>query len=215
MKNDEILNRYIPLVHFLGKAFGPDTEIVLHNFKDPDASIIAISNGQLSKRKVGGPMTNLAAKVFLQGRQNNEDEILNYTATGPNGKKFKSSSYFIENDKGDKIGALCVNIDTEKYKKVYDALGIICGFTEADTGDVSETLNKNIEETLNSLIEDALMGKEKATKDMKAEEKIAVVKQLYNSGAFLYKKGIPEVAKVLKISEPTLYRYLSKVKKDV
>ena len=62
------LKPFISLVEFLGQALGPTYEIVLHDLKDPDHSIVAIANGDLSGRSIGGPLTDLALKLLQQHR---------------------------------------------------------------------------------------------------------------------------------------------------
>ena len=57
------LNNYIPLVEFIGKACGADFEVILHDTENPEHSIIAIKNGHLSNRKIGGLMTDLAMRI--------------------------------------------------------------------------------------------------------------------------------------------------------
>jgi len=158
MNNEEIIKQYVPLVHFLGEVWGKNCEIVLHDFKDPDASVVAIANGHLSKREVGGPMTNLLLKVL----HNNEtkDYFANYRAIGPEGKEFRSSTFFIKNGKGKKIGALCINMDIGKFKTAYNALGEAFGFmlqdAEEEQKDLQESLYKNTEDAVSMLMDEAL-----------------------------------------------------------
>jgi len=213
MNNDDILKQYIPLLNFLGDVLGAAYEIVLHNFKNPDASVIAISHGELSDRKVGAPMTDLALKIFQNA--NGKDTVLHYSATGPQGKVFKSSTLFIRNPQGEKIGALCINMDTEYYRSAYDVLGKLCGFTDAaESREIHEHLNINSEETLELLIKKVSENSIIPPEQMNPDEKIELARQMYADGAFLYKKSVPVIAKALHISEPTMYRYLSRIKKE-
>lgn len=53
---------YIKLVDFLDAIMGPRSEIALHDLSDFSRSIIALSNGHISGRSVGGPATNLVLK---------------------------------------------------------------------------------------------------------------------------------------------------------
>ena len=55
-----ILQHYIKLTEFLGKALGPDYEVALHDLTRKDRSIIAIANNYISGREVGAPLTNMA-----------------------------------------------------------------------------------------------------------------------------------------------------------
>ena len=57
---DDILNSYRPMISFLAAAFGPNCEVVLHDIREQDKSVIAIENGSISNRIIGSPMTDLA-----------------------------------------------------------------------------------------------------------------------------------------------------------
>jgi predicted transcriptional regulator YheO len=47
---------------------------------------------------------------------------------------------------------------------------------------------------------------------LSSQEKIEVVRELNELGVFLLKGGVSQVAASLSISEPTVYRYLQKLK---
>ena len=63
MRDDsEVIASYIPLVSFLGEVVGRNTEVVLHDLADIDASVVAIVNGEVSGRTVGSPATDLVLR---------------------------------------------------------------------------------------------------------------------------------------------------------
>ncbi|MNI74519.1 hypothetical protein D3C73_1306070 [compost metagenome] len=47
---------------------------------------------------------------------------------------------------------------------------------------------------------------------LSSQEKIDIVRELNDLGVFLLKGGVSEAAAALSISEPTVYRYLQKLK---
>ena len=51
---------YAEMVEFLGEALGKEYEVVLHDLTNPECSIVAIANGELSGRSIGGPVTDFA-----------------------------------------------------------------------------------------------------------------------------------------------------------
>ena len=65
-----ILQHYIKLTEFLGKALGPDYEVALHDLTRKDRSIIAIANNYISGREVGAPLTNMALSSLRDKIQN-------------------------------------------------------------------------------------------------------------------------------------------------
>lgn len=46
------------------------------------------------------------------------------------------------------------------------------------------------------------------------EERISIVEELYKNGLFVLKGSVYALAKALEVSEPTVYRYLNRVKKN-
>ncbi|MGG2094862.1 helix-turn-helix domain-containing protein [Bacillus sp. S13(2024)] len=78
--------------------------------------------------------------------------------------------------------------------------------------DLSENLEENLDSLLSSLITGVLLECEIPPERMSPDEKMEVIKKLNDKGVFLLKGGVSEVAKYLKASEATIYRYLNKVK---
>ena len=216
-----VLQNYIPFVHFLGQAMGPNCEVVLHDLTNPENAIIAIANGHVSGRKIGGPTTDLVLKVMKEGLEGEKSFIANYNARIKNNGICRSSSFFIRDDSNKIVGVLCVNLDISKFveaKKLLDNL-ISCEVqpclpakSTADVMDVFEDLHSSIEDVLTAIIDNVLNKYEVTPDRLSLEEKIDVVRRLNENGLFLLKGGLNELARRMQVSEPTLYRYLNKIK---
>ncbi|MEA4960599.1 helix-turn-helix domain-containing protein [Lutispora sp.] len=61
-----------------------------------------------------------------------------------------------------------------------------------------------------NIINRAVISSNVPPERMSPEEKMEIVKQLESQGVFLLKGSVQEVAKHLKASDATIYRYLSK-----
>ncbi|MDD7114199.1 MAG: PAS domain-containing protein, partial [Lachnospiraceae bacterium] len=59
-----ILEQYKIIVDFLGKALGPDYEVVLQDLTNGKNAIIAIANNNVSGRQLGSPLTNTALQLL-------------------------------------------------------------------------------------------------------------------------------------------------------
>ena len=112
MSNYASLERYIPLVKFMGEICGKNYEIILHDVSTPERSVIAACNEHLSGRRVGDPMTELAKELLRTGAYKEHDYVANYEGRTRGGKRFVSSTYFIK-EKGQLVGLICVNHDVE------------------------------------------------------------------------------------------------------
>jgi predicted transcriptional regulator YheO len=58
-EKEYLLNFVSRLGDALGQTFGKNCEIVVHDFSSPESSIIAITNGSLTGRKVGDTLDAL------------------------------------------------------------------------------------------------------------------------------------------------------------
>lgn len=220
------LDAYIPLVEFLGKALGERCEIVLHDVSDPEHSIVAIANGHLSGRRIGGSLTDLVLKLLRQEKKDQVPYVVNYHGKGSTGHLFRSSSYFIKDDGGEVIGVLCLNYDVQPYLQARAALDkeILLGlpaenFTAAEqaetkAGAVFETLYKTAGDAIDSMIDKRLASYPVEPKRLSMEERIQVIHDLNDDGLFLLKGGISALADKMAVSEPTIYRYLQRIRKE-
>ncbi len=208
------LKNYIGIVDFLGKALGEDTEVALHDLSNLESSIIAIANGHISNRKVGAPATNLVLKT-VQNKGKNKDYIHNYKGVSDTGLEVRSSTYFIK-DEEEIIGMLCINKDVSKLvelKSVVDNI-LNVGSDNLQNSNMTESFSQNSEDLKSKSINDIVKSFNIPPMRMSPEEKIDVVKTLDESGVFLIKGAVSDVAKILSVSEPTIYRYLNIIKKD-
>lgn len=220
------IEEYILEVEFLGKALGKNCEVVLHDLTRPDNSIIAIANGELSGRTVGGPVTDFALKILKRGKMENKPFIANYHGKNMNGNICRSSSYFIHDDAGKIIGVLCINIDITAFIDARKFLTekIICDNTEENKltrqenfhnpGNVFENFQGKVDDVIENMLDAVLQKYPVNSARLSQDERLAIVDELNENGLFLLKGGIAVLAERLEVSEPTVYRYLNKIKKD-
>lgn len=214
LNNRELLKKYIPVAKFISEILGDNCEVVIQDITTPNNSIIFIKNGHLTGRNIGSPLTNLVLNILQNKTYANKTYAANYKAVG-NFKTFKSSSYFIKNDDNKIIGLLCVNIDIEPYNKVKDLMDKLSFVSNTDVSEnenikTQEQFYDNVDDLLCTMINEAISEINILPERMSANEKICVVKYLYDKGAFNLKGSVVKVAKSLLVSEPTIYRYLNK-----
>ncbi len=211
-----LLQKYIPMVDFLAEVLGNDAEVVLHDVSDMDNSVVAIRNNHISGRKVGAPVTNLALKVMKDQKYSNTPYIVNYKGVSEKGSILKSSTYFIRDQQGALIGMLCINIDYSKFEQFRNYLDGFIRLPENNqqASPVEERFSSSVEAVTLDGIETIIRNIGVSPERMSQDEKIEVIKELNNSGVFLLKGSVAEVASQLKVSEATIYRYLTKIKKE-
>lgn len=209
-----ILERYVPLVEYIGQIFGEYCEVILHDLTNMEHSIVAIANQQITGREVGGHITDFGLEVVHDPKYEDKDFAVNYRGTTPDGKRIlKSSTFFIRDDSGDTIGLLCINLDITDWMA---AQRLIEGVTRL-TGEPAarqqkeptiETFSLSLEETLHSMIDRVISELGVPPHRLTTGEKKRLVMTLHAKGTFTLKGAVGLVAKRLDVSEQTVYRYL-------
>lgn len=216
--NTTFLSRYIPFVNFLAEILGRNSEIVLHNLKDLDKSVIAIRNNHITKRQVGDPATDYVLRMVQQGLDTKKDFTLNYRdIANRNNQKIKSASLYLRKD-NEIVGMICVNTDETLFSEIeksVDALELLLGTYQnnREKNNVSrETVSRSVEEMAENIVMEFSIQKGISINQFKQDDKYEVIEILYDNGFFLLKGAVPEASSLLKISEPTVYRYLQNIK---
>lgn len=232
--NDEQKELFIKLTHFLGQVLGKSYEVVFHIISKKGSYIAAIENSHISGRTIDSPLTAFASKLLQEKAYLKKDFLCHYKAQTKENKLLNGSTFFIK--KGEKlVGILCINHDTSEIQKaVHKIIEIenLSGFGEitaslmSDSGESSgfgespqpqnaqisiENLSHNIEDILAQSID---LNYLQSGFTLSATQKNDIIKNLYQKGIFNIKGSLYIVAKLLKISEPSVYRYLNKLKKD-
>lgn len=212
MQDDsEIIASYIPLVSFLGEVVGRNTEVVLHDLVDIDASVVAIVNGEVSGRTVGSPATDLVLRELEEDSGEQVPYRVHYTARA-GGRTLVSSSFFIRRD-GRLIGMLCVNTDHTLMRRLESLVAEVSGLFPGAAVDAGapvsrETLVSSIDGMAAEVIDDVARQRGTSRDRFKPEERLQVVADLHAQGFFQFKGSIPVLASALGVSEPTVYRYV-------
>ena len=206
-----VLQFMLQLAKGLAKQFGPNCEVVVHDLdsNDPDSSIVAIENGQVTGRKVGDGPSHVVLEALHSGREDLEDH-LSYLTRTRDGKILKSSTIYLRDDDGKAIGIFAINYDITLMLAMEDALR---GFTATDLPqEEPEHISRNVADLLDELIEQSvrLVGKPVAL--MNKEDKVKAIQFLNDTGAFLITKSGFKVCKYFGISKYTLYSYIDEAK---
>jgi predicted transcriptional regulator YheO len=190
----------------LAEAVGKNCEVVLHNFEDPEHSVVAIANGHITGRKVGDTVDVLGLQLL---RNPPPADLLNYRTETKNGRVLRSSSIFLRKDSGEIFGALCINCDISGLIKLQQWLQDTVLPAE---GAVHEEFEHDVDSILDHLIKDAVRSTGREIAELTREDKIAIITYLENKGAFLIRYSADRIAELLSISKFTIYNYLEEIK---
>ena len=209
-QNDLLFRTLKQIADALVATFPRAFEVVIHDLSRPQKSIKHIA-GDVTRRKSGGPVTDLVVKALHQEGRDIRDR-LNYKTTTSDGRSLKSTTIFIRNSDGEVAFALCINFDMTDFLNAAHALEIFTSAAGAFNGtEKAETFSMSITETIEVLFAQAVakIGKESASMTM--EEKIELVKELEILGVFQIKGGTDMAALLMGVSKYTVYNYLKKI----
>jgi predicted transcriptional regulator YheO len=183
-------------------TFGSICEVVVHDFRDIEHSVVHI-DGNVTDRAVGDGPTDLLLKAVRAGQTS--ADLYGYTGYTLDGKVLRSSSMFLRDPDGKVFGALCVNVDTTHLSQLDAWLAqMLHGGTE-----VSETFTSTVGEALDVMLAEAAQELGVPLAQATRTQKIRLVHALHERGAFEIKKAVSFVAERLGVSRFTIYNYLN------
>ncbi|QZA81785.1 helix-turn-helix transcriptional regulator [Deefgea piscis] len=195
------------LVNFIAGVLGEDSEVVVHDLSNINASLVAISNGHLSGRQVGAPATDLALRMVQEYRQSDGVSYkLNYRSKTHRGVLLRSSTLIINGEDGEPTAMLCINTDDKRLLDLQESIRKLLPNEPEQTH--QESLSMSVDDVGQDILQSVLEQYPIAPARMSAEEKSQVVKDLEQRGLFSIRGFVAKTAHILEISEPTLYRYL-------
>lgn len=211
---EEVLALYGPVMRALAAAAGPTTEVVLHNLNGADVdlghTIMAIENGHVTGRSVGGPSTSLGLDV-LNDRRGDHDAY-GYTGYTSDGRELRCSSVYFHNAEGDIIASLCVNVDLSPLQQARNMLAALLPTEKPAPDAPREHIGADLVSVMDSMISEAIHESGRPVEAMSRDDKIGVLERLDRRGATRMRKSIEAIAKRLGISRVTAYNYLEEAR---
>ena len=206
MTDQQIFEHYINVAKMIGHMFPQFLEVIVHNLTTPEKSICYIHNGHITNRKIGDSTTSLG---YERIKGNVPDTMINYTNESPRGEKLKSSSIAIRNEKGDLIGAFSLNLNVSVFDSHIKLLESLIGTINHPIMDSPEKFHpKSVQDDISEIINNIIVAKSWQGSNLSWKEKAQIVRELFENGHFNKRSAASAVAKVLKISKPTVYKYM-------
>lgn len=199
----------------LAGVVGPHVEIVLHDLDQPERSIVAIANGHVTGRRVGGPVLGgprhdlgfAAVLRALEDRSGSTPLVLeNYPTQAPDGRELRSSTVVFRDSGGQPFASLCSNSDLSGIAAAHACLGQMLGLGAAPEPRITEP--QDMEQLLAQIIQGACPGGARMTR----QHKLDAVRQMQDRGVFIVKGGIEKAAAALGVTRYTIYNYLEQIR---
>lgn len=213
---NKCIKPFLPWVDALAETFGTNCEVVLHDLRNLNKSIVKIANGHITGRQVGSPITDMGLRLFEEDKKNKKSTaIIGYRTRTKDGRELKSTTIFIRDRKGNAVGCLCINIDLTPYLTTKHLIDPICQTaSKSDAQGENESPEKfvsDVDSLMGQLIEKAKHNSNKPLVSMSKDDKLQVMRELKESGFFLIKGSVKRLSREWGVSLPTIYKYLEEI----
>jgi len=203
---DDYLGVLHPVVRGIVETFGRHCEVVLHDFREPEHSIVEV-HGQVTGRRVGGSVTELGLAVIAQGDA--AEDQYNYFTRTPGGRLLRSTTIPLRDPSGHVFGALCINFDITDLRLLSGALGEL---TMSSTEPRAVSFADDIGQVIRTLIDEEEIMVGRSLDRMTKQDRLTIFRALDRHGVFALQRSVPQVAEYLGISRATAYSYLEEIR---
>ncbi|WP_406444195.1 PAS domain-containing protein [Streptomyces sp. NBC_00631] len=205
-EQDAIIGALSPVIDGIAATFGTFCEVVVHDFRRPEHSVVALA-GSVTGRSVGGSMSEIGMKLLASGDAASDE--LNYLTRTRDGKLVKSSTMVLRDSRGTAFGALCVNLDVTAVHQVHALVGGLAGVTAGPGAPPTTTFGDDITAVLDSVVDARQLRRAKPWPHLTREERLELFRDLDRQGVFAVRGAVQQVATRLGISRASAYNYLS------
>ncbi|WP_431877480.1 helix-turn-helix transcriptional regulator [Amycolatopsis sacchari] len=205
---DAILDALKGLVPGLAATFGRSCEVVLHDYRLGDRSVVAVA-GEVTGRHVGGATSEIGLRMLARGDA--AEPELNYVTRTESGRVIKSSTLPLRDGEGRVFGALCVNLDVTALRQAGDLLADLAGLAPATIP--ATTFTDDFDEVVDAVVRAEELALAKPVDSLQRRERLRLLKALDERGVFAVRGAAPRIAARLGISRASLYTDLAECRR--
>ncbi len=202
--------RFLNLMEFLSLTLGETFGAGIFDLSDPERPLIGTAN---SHKKVQEKVRTFIEEATDSKMAQANGYLVNQPLTVDT-KLLKLSIYFIRDDEGAVIGAFWLSMNCDVFMKMSALVETMMCFSHEDMNSEEIEAKKSIrrEPSLDCITE---VIKEFGVESGRAtlSERQEIICDLYDTGVFEIKGSVAKTAEALGISEQTVYRYITKIKK--
>lgn len=197
------LKRAIPIAQTFSRLLHPFAEVVIHDLEKDQIEAIYNSFSQ----RVVGDDSYLDRWDFTVDPE--ENIIGPYEKINYDGRRLKSISLVLRNDKEKAVGFLCINMDISVFENYRDTLQMFLSNNDGNISEDKQSLFKDdLYEQINMFVQNYCREQGVSLERLNREDKKALILNLRDKRAFNGKNATNYIARILNISRATVYNYL-------
>lgn len=225
-ERDAIVAALRPVVDGLVATFGPMCEVVLHDYRRPEESVVAVA-GSVTGRAVGGAMSEIGMRIVARG--DGAGDELNYVTRTRTGRLVKASTMVLRDSTDTVFGALCVNLDVTAVNDAHALLGALAGVAGiggvGGTGGLGgaggtsadvpvTTFGNDIDSVVDAILDAHQLRQNGSWAGLDRAQRLELFRGLDERGVFAVRRAIEQVAGRLGISRASAYSYLAQARAE-
>ncbi|AZY49526.1 helix-turn-helix transcriptional regulator [Bordetella avium] len=199
-EHEALLGQLEQIALGISQTFAPFCEVVVHDLRDPQHSILAIHNN-LSGRQKGDPSTELGLARIADPEY--PQLLTNYANQFADGRQAKSSSIGIKDSSGRYVAALCLNVDLTLFRSMERMLGQFSAVTSGAAP--QESLDAPGVQALRTRIDQYAARLACTPRSLKPEDRRQLLRELREEGYMDVRRAMEAVALHLGVSRATVY----------
>jgi predicted transcriptional regulator YheO len=203
---DIALEAMRPLVRMVAISIGRNCEVVLHDLRTPNASVIEIA-GNLSERNVGAPVNEISRWLLAQGKD--VEEKANKLIRTARGRTLKSSAMLLRGPDGKAFGVFCINTDVTELISVSRIIADM-----ASSGGLVPEPTELLDDI--AYVVQTVIATEETKTGVRLNigaraDRLRIFQALRSRGVFTLKRAVPRLAEHFGLSRATIYSYLNEM----
>lgn len=210
-EQDAILAALGPVADGIAATLGSFCEVVVHDFRRPETSVVAIA-GSVTERSVGGSMSEIGMGLLARG--DDAEDQLNYLTRTASGKLVKSSTMLLRDSGGTVFGALCVNLDVTALGQLRTLVGELADVGTATAETPTTTFGDDIDAVVDAIVDEHQLRLNKPWAALSRDERLDLFRSLHRRGVFAVRRAVPQVAARIGISRASAYTYLAEIREQ-
>ncbi len=210
-ERDAVLAALRPVVEGIAATFGPVCEMVLHDYRRPEHSVVAVA-GSLTGHKAGAATSETGMRMPARGDEARDE--LNYVTRTDAGTLLKSSTMVLRDSTGAVFGALCVNLDVTAVDRAHALLGALAGTAGIPADPPATTFGDDIDAVVDAIVDAHPLRRDRSWAALDRARRLELFRDLDGRGVFAVRRSVEHVATRLGISRASAYHYLAQARAE-
>jgi predicted transcriptional regulator YheO len=199
------------MVHFLGDALGATYYAVLFDTTDPNYPVVASTgSGQEGAEEL---LRSFVSQALKSPKVLTRGQFANHPMEVAFGKFSKASIFLVTDEEEAIVGALCLNMQCDLLLRMQSFATAALQFNLEELDSTPSVPEQMVREPSLDSIGEIVAEFNIAPENTTPEERLEIMCDLYDAGVFRLKGAVAKTAEVLHMSEQSVYRYLTRIKK--